>query len=409
MGVLGFSLLMVLWLIAPNPVQSAPPPPADEITIYSVGEPIRKGALSQWTTREIRLQSSPSAFATADILSLSTTRTPLPAAVDGPWIWLANGDRWRARPIELQGEQLRVEWQVPSDWPAWPNWSVPIANVSALVMNLPSTEIPRQRLYHDLRSTEAGDDEVLLLNGERTRGTVDELTATQLSLKTADGTLTLDRGRVRAVRFNPELISVTKPKDLLTVLLLADGSRVTLSSVRYEPGRLQGTLAVGGEVTIPLLAVTQARFYSPRIVPVVSRTPREARFVPYLTATWPWRRDENVLRGPLRLRGQDYATGIGVHSRSILEYEIEAADFAFHAVVGIDDIANGRGSVSFAVERDDQVVWSSGELDGKADPASTPIVPLSGAKRLRLVVDFGADADISDYADWCDAVFIRKP
>ena len=76
--------------------------------------------------------------------------------------------------------------------------------------------------------------------------------------------------------------------------------------------------------------------------------------------------------------------------------------------VGIDDAASGAGSVRFGIELDGQRKWDSQEVTGRSARLDVPPVNLAGARKLTLIVDFGANADIADYANWCDAVIVRK-
>jgi hypothetical protein len=125
--------------------------------------------------------------------------------------------------------------------------------------------------------------------------------------------------------------------------------------------------------------------------------------------TWPHVRNANVLHGPLSVRGTEFATGIGVHSRSSIYYALQGNERTFRAIVGIDDIAKGAGSVVFAVDLDGRNLWTSPEITGKSAPVALPDIKLQGGKLLTLTVEFGQLADVSDYADWCDAVFICDP
>jgi hypothetical protein len=88
-------------------------------------------------------------------------------------------------------------------------------------------------------------------------------------------------------------------------------------------------------------------------------------------------------------------------------YQVDPKDREFRAIVGIDDSAAGKGSVRFRVEVDGKRVWESPELTGKSPALPISPIALNGAKKLALVVEFGANADISDYANWCEAVVIR--
>ena len=131
------------------------------------------------------------------------------------------------------------------------------------------------------------------------------------------------------------------------------------------------------------------------------------RFTPYLAREWPLRTDRSVLGGPLRLRGVDYAKGIGMHSRSEATYRLDGRYRRFQATIGIDDETNGKGSVIFEVLVDGKSAYKSPVLNGTSPAVSLPIVNVAGARTLTLSVDFATLADIQDHADWCQALLVN--
>ena len=67
-----------------------------------------------------------------------------------------------------------------------------------------------------------------------------------------------------------------------------------------------------------------------------------------------------------------------------------------------------RGAVVFQVAVDGKVAFDSGVMRGGQLPRTIHI-PLRGARRVTLIVDFGPDgASAGDHADWGRAVLIRK-
>ena len=211
-----------------------------------------------------------------------------------------------------------------------------------------------------------------------------------------------DKGKVKL----HQAINMTGAEERL-VLSLQEGSRLTFRSAELLDRELKCVTFSKQEFLIPVSECVACRFYGPRVSPVSEREPFNYSFVPYLSNAWSLVRNANVLRGPLSLRGTEYGVGLGVHSRAVVTYSILPRDREFRATVGIDDCAAGSGSVRFAVEVDDQRRWESAEVTGRSQPVPIPPIKLIGGKRLSLIVEFGASADISDYADWCDAIIIR--
>jgi len=123
---------------------------------------------------------------------------------------------------------------------------------------------------------------------------------------------------------------------------------------------------------------------------------------------FPWQRDRNVKWGRLSIRDQEFRKGIGVHSKSELTFDVAGAYATFEAMVGIDDCARDAecGSVVFAVLADGRKIWDSGPVTWR-DRAKSVSVPIAGAQKLTLLVDWGDDFESGDHADWALARVIR--
>lgn len=106
---------------------------------------------------------------------------------------------------------------------------------------------------------------------------------------------------------------------------------------------------------------------------------------------------------PITLRGQQFATGIGVHATSSQTFALGAKYTALRTTIGVDDETAGRGSVVFQAYVDGVLAYTSAVLTGKS-PAVPVTVNLRGASSLRLVVTDGGDGIAYDHADWAGAL-----
>jgi len=112
--------------------------------------------------------------------------------------------------------------------------------------------------------------------------------------------------------------------------------------------------------------------------------------------------DRNIAAGPLAIGGQEYGTGLGTHSPSLIEYPLGGQFKRFRAKVGIDRLTEGRGSAAFEVHGDGKLLFKSPVLSGHSKPVELDL-DVSGVGRLTLVVKDGDDGSTNDYANWCDA------
>lgn len=376
---------------------------AEVVTLTDTsGQTIADVALNEWSADRI-VVDGPREHALDSLVGIAFGRQSSPLAGGDPLVILANGDRLVMRPVGVFEDVLTATW---SKIAGRPPVKLPLETVAAIIFNLPAARDDRQRLYADLKTIPIKEDVVLLANGDRLQGDFERLDGTFVQLKSASGQLKLDRSRVLAIRMNPELVTASRSQGRRQVLSLRDGSRLTASQIEFSGRDLKCQAFSKLEFQVPIAECVSCKIYGTRVIPLTDREPIEFKFVPYLSNTWPLVKNANVLRGPLELRGAEYGTGLGVHSRSVVTYALQPTDREFRATVGIDDAANGAGSVRFAVELDGKRAWDSPEVNGRTPAIAIPPVKLTGAKSLTLIVDFGAEADIADYADWCEATIL---
>jgi hypothetical protein len=78
----------------------------------------------------------------------------------------------------------------------------------------------------------------------------------------------------------------------------------------------------------------------------------------------------------------------------------------FEAELGIDDSADGQGSVQFRVLVDGKEKFASPIVRGGDAPL--PIsVDIADAQKLELVVDYADRGDVLDHADWLNARLVQ--
>lgn len=230
------------------------------------------------------------------------------------------------------------------------------------------------------------------------------------------GTLDLPWSQVRSVRVaaldpNPALPEGSVAASATT----DDGSRWTGALTTFDADRLTLSNPLVGTIEIPEGRRVELELMLDRVVYLSDRRPSKVEegtpFSDY--HPWTWKRDRNVLGGPLKIGRRTYRKGLGVHSRSSLEFALDEDDLVFRAEVGIDVI--GRpvddneqvGSVRFVVLVDGEEAWRSGD-HGWQDPPRPVEVPLQGNNTLTLIVEMGLGHHVLDRADWGDARILRK-
>ena len=124
---------------------------------------------------------------------------------------------------------------------------------------------------------------------------------------------------------------------------------------------------------------------------------------------WPMRVDRNCQGGLLRVGGQEFARGLGVHAPSELRWDLDGTWKELRLACGVDDSGtNGTrgGSVRFRVLGDGKEIWKSEILRAGEQAASPAPMPLEGVKALVLEVDPAGDF-VLDRANWLRPMLVR--
>jgi hypothetical protein len=131
-----------------------------------------------------------------------------------------------------------------------------------------------------------------------------------------------------------------------------------------------------------------------------------------------YRRDQSAFGGALTLRVPEttdaasqifsqhsFNKGLAIRSRAELAFRLPSGVTRFTALAGIEPATAITGAVNLAVFADDRLLLET-EVSGTRPPA--PIdVQISGAKRLKIVVDYGKNLDTGDWLNLCDAKLVK--
>lgn len=366
------------------------------------------GGLVEISAQQVRMAGeSPEDLKKSDVLRIDWRPSPETLLENGPQVLLANGDRLGLRPLAMNEESLRGTWE---SFPAWPEIEIPLETVRGVLLSPPRNRLDRAQMIARVRDQKETQDYFYLSNGDHLPGQLEGYSDGAFQLKTATGKVSLSAATVRAYGLNPELTSFPATKGEVALLALTDGSLLTVTDVRYDgKAGLHCQAACGPKFNLPTEQLVSLQFLGDRIVYLSELQPEQFTSTPYLSKSWPWRRNQNVLGGPLRLGPREYARGIGMHSQALATYSLNGKYLSFQAVIGIDGVTEGQGSVIFRILTDGKPVFTSDVVRGKTPPISIAPLNLQGVQKLTLVVDFADHGDILDHADWCDTVLIKAP
>ncbi|MHC4201626.1 MAG: NPCBM/NEW2 domain-containing protein [Planctomycetota bacterium] len=316
--------------------------------------------------------------------------------------------------------------------------SVPASDAEALVFvprSLARLTDPQRRLSRQVgpRGGRGPVRGVFLTNGDTVPGKVSWINSQAIGVLTGRRIVKVPRehaamvylrmsaGRPNAGGSPAERVPPAPPKPRQYVRLV-NGDRLSGSLVGLTAEHLELRTEFAGTVRVRSSEVGELWSEGGRLVPVSTLTPSEVRQIPQFDEVFPHRLDRNPSGGFLSIGGRRYERGLGCHSRCELVYELGGAYSTFLAEIGVEDQARGRGEVGlpsggaarargevvFRCLADGKVVFESGVCRG-GEPPRLVRAGVAGARKLRLVVDFGpGGVSLGDRAAWGRAVLVRR-
>jgi len=243
----------------------------------------------------------------------------------------------------------------------------------------------------------------------RVPGVLQSMDADYLTLNFDGKPKRLRRDLVLGIIFAPVATSAVE-SEIPAVFELEDGGQLPafFRGIRGEAPQRSVILRFRGARSddvqeIPESWIRRIRFSSDRVVFLSSIAPALVEETPLLgsSSAFPWRKNVAASGGPLRMGGRIFRKGIGVHSKSVLEFDIEARYRSLAGTIGLDESAGQEAGVTFRVLADGKEIYKKGFVHG--DKPENISLPMDGVRRLRLDVDYGEDGvDFGDHADWAD-------
>ncbi|MFO0974094.1 MAG: NPCBM/NEW2 domain-containing protein [Phycisphaerae bacterium] len=201
-------------------------------------------------------------------------------------------------------------------------------------------------------------------------------------------------GRRRTPRPAPGAAVHLQRRRLRRRLLSADATAAVRSPPRSLPRSPR--LVRGRASRIPQSAASSSS----------SASARARRIRSTFDLPWPAGADAGLFGGPAASASALFAKEPRHPRLFRLTYDLNEPFQRFDAVVGLDAADAPAGCAIFRVLVDDKPAFDSGPIRA-ADPPRDLSVPLAGARRLAIVLDFGPDLDLGDRGVWGQARLVR--
>jgi hypothetical protein len=335
-----------------------------------------------------------------DLVNIATAARAAPHAAHGQQIGLANGDVLYGPIAGAQAEAVLID----------------AVDVGTIAVSLDAirridTEQASQPAFQEAvqwfdRSNQNDEDRILLTNGDIVRGFIFAIDKEGLSIDSSLGEMTIPHRLAVAVRLASSKTPPPPPEALRLILSFRSSGRLTMTDLTWTGNVIEARLLEGQTVRLEAERVTRVDVAGGRWVWLSRFRPISYQHTPMLSLGWDYRNDRNVVGGPLRVAGNAFDHGVGVHSRSILTYDLKGTYEEFVTSFGMDDESGPYADVSVEILVDGKRRFERSKI--RRGTLYGPIrLDVTRANRIELITDFGENGDVQDRFDWVESALIR--
>jgi hypothetical protein len=316
-------------------------------------------------------------------------------------IILYHGELMASR-VAFDGGVCRFGWQGLSEV------VLPRAAIRALVFPAGDTPAVRDTVVRAIERPSAAD-QVLALGADNlpvpVAGAIVGIATNAVAISYRGQERSIARGRVCAVVFGTNGIAV-QVGSLPWKVTMTDGAWIEGVNAGLSNGVL--TLDIGsGALGIPWDRVVRLECRGRRLRYLSELDPVAVAQDAIVTLPFVWQRNRNVMGQPLRIQGEIFDRGLGMHAPAELVFDLPGNARRFLAVVGLDGEYGRKGDCVVTVQAGGRELFRR-RLRGVDAPQPVD-VEVRDAGRLVLRVEAGEGLDIGDHVNWCDARLLVEP
>ncbi len=203
-------------------------------------------------------------------------------------------------------------------------------------------------------------------------------------------------------------------KSLYQTLSFVNGDTLSgrLESLRDNTLRLTplagAAAAEVSAVEIQLDRVASIDVKNGRLTWLSDLTPVDVKQTPYFDRLMPFRVNESLTGGPVKLADGTVTKGIAVHTQCDLTYDIGGEFQRLRTKVGFQQPEGKLGRAVVRIVGDGKPLWENTDLRGDAAKSEAVDLDVSGVKSLRLEADFGPNYDVAGRVVWGEARLVRS-
>jgi NPCBM/NEW2 domain len=335
--------------------------------------------------------------------SLRRTDKPLPSWPRGPHAELTNGDRVVGSVVAADGDAIVFAPAGAADQ----KLRFPLSALRDVWNSRPDDREPAWL------SAPRRRDVILSRNGDLASGalTAIDRASNRIRFQVEGKDQELDLSKVAAIGFNTDLARVRRLKGPYYRLTLADGTRLSASTLALDGKLWKATTLFNDNLSMPADQIVSIDVEQGKAVSLSQLKPTTFQHQSMDGETVAWAANRCVSGAALRLKtalGEStFDRGIGLHSVSTIVYSLVGKYRRFEAIAGLDARTGTRGDAVLAVfvdgkerelPRGGKLVFSEGPLALQLD--------VTGAKELTIVVRPGRGGTVQDHVNLADALLI---
>ncbi len=283
-------------------------------------------------------------------------------------------------------------------------YSVKESNVNIVRFNLESSQ---DQAWAEILKTEASQDLLFVAKKDKLsyyRGVVHQITADKIPFKLDGDLVPVSRTKAFGLRLTRAVESMDSPE--LCIGITSDSSRWAIGTLSVENGVLVGISRLGIKIPVGNQPENIQRIEFSQ-VPAVYLSDLDIEswnWTPFVEAAG---MPESILRKfnqprkdkafgdtPLAIDQKTFEHGLCIRSKTEIIYRLSQSYSRLTAEAGIDNISRPKGNLTLEIFADSNSVYKQ-TIQG-TEKAKQIDVPITGAKRIKILVDFGADASVGD-------------
>ncbi|MEI7766597.1 MAG: NPCBM/NEW2 domain-containing protein [Phycisphaerae bacterium] len=251
----------------------------------------------------------------------------------------------------------------------------------------------------------ATKDTVILKNGDQVAGLLLDVGAEKLQIQSDIGPVDLTWEKVERIEFSASQ-SPRKLPELATRLGFSNGTIFTTATLSWKDDVVTFQDTNGKACQTPIGTVVSVDVLGGRVVWLAELEASEDQQTSLLGTPWPTQINRNVMGQPLRVKGENFTRGLGVHVTSQLLYKLDGTFKTLALRVGVDDSAKPHGESHVKIVLDGKTLWEKADL--KAGEL-TPLLQLdiTGGKNLELNALPHTQLDVQGRVNWIEPALLR--